>query len=90
MEWLTLGIFTIVLGVFVVPEGGSKSESFSALQVKDLTEVTAFLSLPFIDLLTAAFYYGKSLLKYVLVLAYLWLIFRKVDQYLKRRKLKKI
>ena len=34
--------------------------------------------------------YGRSALKYGLIVGYLWLVFRKVDEYLKRRKLKKV
>ncbi len=90
LGWLGIAIFTIVLGVFVVPDTGNISQSFAALQVNDSTEVTNSMSAPLINLLSTIIYYGKSILKYGIILVYLWVIFGKVDGYLKRRKLKKV
>jgi hypothetical protein len=84
LGWLGLAIFTIVVGVFVLPEGAG-SESFAALQV-DVTGVAGVTS----GIASAFFSYGKVVLKYAVVLAYLWVVFSRVDTYLKRRKLKKI
>lgn len=75
-----------MLGVFVLPGGSSGEGAFSALQVKDLSEVTGTQ----VNWLQVCFTYGKSALKYGLIVGYLWLVFRKVDEYLKRRKLKKV
>jgi hypothetical protein len=82
LGWLGLAIFTIVVGVFVLPEG-TVSSSFSAMQVDGMTEQTA---VPFT---AAILYYGKSALKYGVILAYLWVVFKKVDGYLRKKKGKK-
>ena len=37
LGWLGIAVFTIVLGVFVLPGGSSGEGAFSALQVKDLS-----------------------------------------------------
>lgn len=86
LGWLGIAVFTIVLGVFVLPSGGSGEGAFSALQVKDLSEVATVQ----VGWLEAFAGFGRSALKYGLIVGYLWLVFRKVDEYLKRRKLKKV
>lgn len=86
LGWLGIAVFTIVLGVFVLPSGASGEGAFSALQVKDLSEVAA-VQVGWLEVFAA---YGRSALKYGLIVGYLWLVFRKVDEYLKRRKLKKV
>lgn len=86
LGWLGIAVFTIVLGVFVLPSAGSSEGAFSALQVQELSEV-AVLQVSWLQAMAS---YGRSALKYGLIVGYLWLVFRKVDEYLKRRKLKKV
>lgn len=88
--WIGLAIFTIVLGVFVLPGGNIEKEGFAALQVNEETKVTEILAMPLGQLGSAAMYYGKLGLKYILILGYIWVVFRRVQQFLKRSKIKKI
>lgn len=79
-----MAIFTIVLAVFVLPSGETANvaaafqTNIDVASVKESTAVQGVL------------YYGKVLLKYVLILGYSWVLFGKLHSYLKGRKMKRI
>jgi glutaryl-CoA dehydrogenase len=74
LGWLGLAIFTIVVGVFVLPEGAG-SEPFAALQV-DVTGVAGATS----GIASAFFSYGKVVLKYAVSLTSFQLVQARLAQ----------
>lgn len=87
--WLSLAIFTIVLAIFVIPSTTEKQESaFSAMSI--MFEKVLPITVPIASQIDHLLDYGKVALKYCLIFAYLWLIFKKINAYLNSRKLKKV
>jgi hypothetical protein len=73
--WWGLAIFALVLGVFVMPGEEALSPAAAAWQ-EDNQAVPASTSSPSFSWLLS---YGRVGLRYVLLIFFVWLVFRKVQ-----------
>ena len=86
--WLGLAVFTMVLLVFVMPSESTGGSINAWQQGKDevVIPVSGWALKAFGEVVS----WGKVVLKYSLVVGYVWLLYCKLSKYLRGRKIKKV